>query len=110
MDNWIANQGNAFGSTLPPMLPMNGGQQLPVWSSTGPIPFGTREVGMSEAQMTTMAVPQIGSIEPPEPAKSENHTAFAPPTTARPDDAMKTEMKQEQDEKSIWDVPETPQR
>jgi len=104
-----------FGTTTMPHSPTNGGRtQLPVWSSTGPIPFAPAQ-GVSKAETSAgigagaedmhlsgqagiQGVDDAGLMQP---EGSERGNAEALAQAGKPT---------KQDGHSIWEAPETPQR
>ncbi|KAK3051226.1 histone deacetylase [Extremus antarcticus] len=91
--------GSGFG--VPQIPPSMGGQMLPVWSSTGPIPFAAP---MKQEQPTEHRTEQI-TFQPPELVDEvEQSNGDVPGATMPTQDMVFTQ------EQSIWDVPETPQR
>ena len=93
-ENNVANgpQSLFFSSDGTPIRPSSA-EQLPVWSSTGPIPFGPPASGHQPSNgFSDVKMEDNGTIEAAGVTRTDvkdENTAFGP---------------------SIWDVPETPQR
>lgn len=90
----------------PPALPMNmnGGQQLPVWSSTGKIPFGP---GVhSQQDISVMDVRDQNGMPLKHPEEGFDRVEEGIDNVLQPN----WDSEIVRGEPSVWDVPETPQR
>ncbi|KAK5163259.1 histone deacetylase [Saxophila tyrrhenica] len=92
--------GPTYGAGAAQMGSTNPSQQLPVWSSTGRIPFGSAPVKQESSIETGTAQERLPSATEEGHAGMDGAGAMAAPP----------QLPIVNQEDSIWDVPETPQR